>query len=63
MIAFRLLNFMYALKMEVLYKMNSEQNKMVAVNAARWFCTHCWKHSIGLLLFKSIRGNNLYRLL
>jgi hypothetical protein len=33
--ALRLLSFMYALNMEVLYKMNSEQNKMVACNAAR----------------------------
>jgi hypothetical protein len=29
MTAFRLLSFMYALNMEVLYKMNSEQNKKV----------------------------------
>ena len=35
MTAFRLLSFMYALNMEVIYKMNTEQNKRVAVNAAR----------------------------
>jgi hypothetical protein len=38
MAAFRLLSFM--LNMELVYNMNSEQNKRVAVNAARWFCTH-----------------------
>jgi hypothetical protein len=35
MTAFRLLSFMYALNMEVVYNMNSEQNKRVAVNSAR----------------------------